>query len=200
MVKGADFLVDGSSALGRKLKISSLIIGLTIVAFGTSLPELFVNVISTLSGNSSVAIGNIIGANIADILLVLGIASIMLTLKIQESTLTKEIPFAFLAACVLFFIALKPILDSSSATISRVDGFIMLLFFAIYLYYVYDTIRKDKGTKERAEDETEKVENLHSNLKITAMIIGGIIMLYFGGRWVVEGAVSFAEIMGISDF
>ncbi|MFA6089283.1 MAG: hypothetical protein WC755_05440 [Candidatus Woesearchaeota archaeon] len=161
LVKGADFLVDGSSALAKKLGVPSLVVGLTIVAFGTSLPELIVNIVAALSGNSEIAIGNIVGSNISNILLILGISVIAMNLKIQESTLTKEIPFAFLSAFCLLLFSLKFYLDGGISGITKVDSIFLLIFFLIYVYYVYHVMKNDKGLKEQNIIEQDKIKDLH---------------------------------------
>ncbi|MGD9113875.1 MAG: hypothetical protein PVI77_16070, partial [Desulfobacterales bacterium] len=113
LIKGADFLVDGASSIARRLNISDLVIGLTVVAFGTSMPELFVNIIASFKGNTDIAIGNVIGSNIANVFLILGVSSIIYPLAVTKGTVWKEIPFSLLAAIVLFITANDQLLDSS---------------------------------------------------------------------------------------
>ena len=114
LVKGADWLVDGASSLAKRIGISDLSIGLTVVAFGTSMPELVVNVTSSLSGASDIAIGNVVGSNIANILLILGVCAIITNISVQTSTVWKEIPFALLASVVLFFMANDTLFDGQA--------------------------------------------------------------------------------------
>ncbi|MGV8152339.1 MAG: calcium/sodium antiporter [Candidatus Nanoarchaeia archaeon] len=197
LVKGADYLVSGSSSLAKKLKVPSLVIGLTIVAFGTSLPELVVNIISAIKGNGDIAFGNIVGSNIANILLILGISSIITHLKVQKSTTWKEIPFSLLAAFCLFVFAGVPLFDSLELnSIYRFEGIIFLLFFLIFLYYVFELARKNK--KEMSDQKLEIKSMSYS--KILVYILGGLVLLYFGGKWTVEGAIQLARLFGMSEY
>jgi len=199
LVKGANFLVDGSSSLAKKLKVPTLIIGLTIVAFGTSLPELLVNVFAAINGSTDVAFGNIIGSNIANILLVLGITAVICPIKVRRSTIWKEIPFALLAAVVLFIVSNYLLIDKIKiTTLTRVSGLVMLCFFGIFIYYAIELSKKNRSElkDKKLAKEIEKI----SNLKIFILIVLGLAGLYFGGNWVVDGAVFVAQKMGLSQF
>jgi len=135
LVKGADFLVDGSSSLAQRFRVPTLIIGLTIVAFGTSMPELVVNIIAAVNGSTDVAFGNIIGSNIANILLVLGVVAIIRPIKVKHSTIWKEIPFALLAVVVLFVLSNYVLIEGVDVLfLTRVGGILMLLFFSTMLW------------------------------------------------------------------
>jgi len=194
LMKSADWIVDSSSALAKKLGVSALIIGLTVVAFGTSLPELVVNVLAAFRGASEVSFGNIIGSNIANILLILGITALISNVKVKSSTIWKEIPFALLASFVLFLLTSKIFFESKSQFLTHIDGLILLSLFAMFLYYVYQMSRKEKKNIR----SIEKVEE--SNWKIGIMLILGLVGIYFGGRWVVEGAVFIAGQLGLSEY
>lgn len=197
LIKGADFLVEGSTELAKKVKISSLVIGLTIVAFGTSMPELVVNIIAALKNSTEVAFGNIIGSNIANILLVLGITSIIFPVKVERSTIWKEIPFALLAIVVLFIVSNHLLIDKINITsLTRVSGLIMLSFFTIFVFY---TVGLAKRSKKQISDKKLGVKKI-SNLKITIMIVLGVVGLYLGGKWTVEGAIFAARQLGLSEF
>ena len=138
LIKGAGLLVDGASSLARRLGVSALVIGLTIVAFGTSAPELIVNIFASIQGNTDIAIGNILGSNIANILLILGISAAIYPLAVKKGTVWKEIPLAFLAVIVLAFMANDVLIDrGASSALTRIDGLILLSFFIIFLYYVF---------------------------------------------------------------
>lgn len=193
LVKGANFLVKGSTSLAKKLGISSLITGLTIVAFGTSMPELIVSLISAFKGTSEIVFGNIIGSNISNILLVLGATAIIRNVKIKKTTVWKEIPFALLAVIVLFILSNKIFLGGSSPSmLGRIDGLILLLFFVIFIYYAFAIVKpskKDNKSKEKTP-----------YWKIFSMITLGIVGLYLGGKWAVEGAIFIAENLGLSQF
>ena len=130
LVKGADLLVDGSSSIAKRVGISDLVIGLTIVSLGTSAPELLVNIIASIKGNADIGIGNIIGSNISNIFLILGISAIIYPLKVKKTTTWKEIPLNFIAAIVLFLMANDVMIDKADASVlSRIDGLILMIFF-----------------------------------------------------------------------
>jgi len=206
LVKGADYLVEGSSTLAKKLGVSTLIIGLTIVAFGTSMPELVVNVIAALHGSTDVAFGNIIGSNIANILLVLGVVAIIKPIKVKHSTVWKEIPFALLAVVVLFVLSNYVLIENVNiTTLGRVSGLVLLLFFALFIYYAFSMAfsKKEKLNRQK-EKETNKNKDKNSQesnySKSLLLIILGLLGLYLGGKWVVEGAVYTAMQLGLSEF
>ncbi|OGH64558.1 MAG: sodium:proton exchanger [Candidatus Magasanikbacteria bacterium RIFCSPHIGHO2_01_FULL_41_23] len=192
LIKGADLLVDGSASIAKKLKISSIVIGLTIVAFGTSAPEFIVNIFASVQGNSEIAIGNILGSNIANILLILGISAIIYPITAKKNTVLKEIPLSLLAAVVLGFMANDMIIDGASFSgITRIDGFILLSFFIIFLYYTFGITKSDTDIVE------EKME-VFSYSKAVGFIILGLAGLVIGGKWIVDGAVKIAVFFNIS--
>lgn len=195
LIKGADYLVAGSSSLAKRLGVPSLVIGLTIVAFGTSMPELVVNVIAAIKGSGDIAFGNVIGSNIANILLILGITAIIIPLSFQRSTFYKEIPFSFLATLIVLIFVNTQFLDGLNLTkIFRFEGLILLSFFAIFLYYVASLSKK-----KNSEFSEEKIKD-RSLFLIIVMILGGLVALYFGGKWVVNGAVALATLFGLSEY
>jgi len=197
LIKGADYLIDGASSLAKRFGISSLVIGLTVIAFGTTLPELSVNIIAALENANEIAFGNIIGSNLSNILLVLGITASMYKIKIHYSTTWKEIPFSFLSILVLFILANKSTIEGSNVfQLTRIDGLILLLFFSIFIYYAFLIVRRSQ-----AETETKKTEIPKINVPLTwLMILGGSVALYIGGTWTVNGAVFIAEKLGLSEF
>jgi len=134
LIKGADFLVNGASAIARRFNVSDLAIGLTIVAFGTSTPELFVNIIASIKGNTDIAIGNVLGSNIANVFLILGVSSVVYPLTVTKGTVWKEIPFSLLAAALLAIMANDQLIDKrDSSALTRIDGLVLLSFFIIFL-------------------------------------------------------------------
>ncbi len=194
IIKGADFLVDGASSLAKKLHVSDLAIGLTIVAFGTSTPELVVNVISSLQGTTEIAIGNVLGSNIANILLILGIAAAIYPLKVTRGTVWKEIPFSLLAAIVLGILASDRIIDGQSfSAITRIDGLVLLAFFVIFLYYTFGIAKN--GVPGLSD---EKPDITRSTSKSLLWILLGFAGLIAGGKWVVDSAITIAQLFGIS--
>lgn len=197
LLKGAHYLVEGSSTLAAKFGISPLVIGLTVVAFGTSMPELTVNIVAALEGATDVAVGNVVGSNIANILLVLGIASLFSPLAVQHSTVWKEIPLAFLATLVLIIHAGRPILNQGGqSVIDRADGLVLILFFAIFLSYVAELVRKNRSEKLEESVDIER----HPVHIVVVMIIGGLAALVLGGKWVVDGAEAIAIAFGLSEY
>jgi len=192
LVKGADFLVDGSSSLAKKVGVSTLVIGLTIVAFGTSMPELVVNIAAALQGADDISIGNIIGSSIANILLILGISAVIFNLKVQQSTIWREIPLALLAALALLASYAKIYTDSVAPVLLRSEGILFLLFFVIFLIYVLTLAKNSKANNEAIKT--------FSNARTAVMIIGGLMALFVGGRWTVEGAIYVARAAGLSDY
>jgi cation:H+ antiporter len=197
LIKGADYLVDGSSSLGKRLGVSSLVIGLTIVTFGTTMPEFVVNVIAALEGASQIAFGNIIGSNICNILLVLGIAAIIYPISIESNTIWKQIPFALLAVIVLFIISNKYIINGIDIlNLNRADGLILMTFFALFIYYVIELALKSRAKLKKRDLKIERRSYTH----ILLLIIVGIISLYLGGRWTVNGAVYMASRLGLSQY
>lgn len=193
LIKGADLLVDGSASIAKKLKISSIVIGLTIVAFGTSAPEFIVNIFASVQGNSEIAIGNILGSNIANILLILGISAIIYPITAKKNTVLKEIPLSLLAIVVLGVMANDTIIDGALFSgITRIDGLILLAFFIIFLYYTF-------GITKTTDDIVEKDEiKIFSYKKAIFFIILGLASLMIGGKWIVDGAVKIAEFFNIS--
>ncbi|MFA5075992.1 MAG: calcium/sodium antiporter [Patescibacteria group bacterium] len=192
LIKGADLLVDGSASIAKKLKISSIVIGLTIVAFGTSAPEFIVNIFASMQGNTEIAIGNILGSNIANILLILGISAIIYPITAKKNTILKEIPLSLLAAIVLGLMANDLIIDGAGFSgITRIDGFILLSFFIIFLYYTFGITKLDK-------DIVEEDIKVFSHSKSVIFIIFGLAGLVIGGKWIVDGAVQIAEFFDIS--
>jgi cation:H+ antiporter len=189
LIKGADWLVDGGSALAGKYKISELAIGLTIVAFGTSMPELVVNVFAAYQSHSDIVFGNIIGSNLFNVFVILGITGLIAPIIVQSSTVWKEIPLSLLAVLILFFLS-NSIL-SENKILSRLDGMILLIFFCAFLYYVFQQLRNEKVSLRIKHKDLP-------NLKIWMFIIFGLVLLVAGGRLVVVNAVKIAGTLGIS--
>ncbi len=194
LVKGADLLVDGSSAIAVRFKVSNLVIGLTIVSFGTSLPELVVNLFASAGGNTDLAIANIIGSNIANILLILGVSALIAPLVVTKGTVWKEIPFSLLAVIVLGLLANDVLIDGRMASaITRADGFVFISFLAIFLYYVFGIAQNDRK-KDIGANEPDLVMS-----KSVTYVLLGLVGLILGGQWVVAGAIEIATVFGLSE-
>jgi cation:H+ antiporter len=194
LIFGADFLVSGSSSIAKKMGISNLAIGLTVVAFGTSMPELLVSVQSSLKGYNDAAFGNIIGSNNFNLLFILGLAGLIYPLVVQRNTIKYEVPLSLLAAGVLFLLVNdKMILGSEGNFLSRIDSLILLLFFGGFLLYIY---RSMKTTSDYEEDNSIKIYKTPIALLMT---FGGLIGLVYGADKVVENAVAIATTFGLSE-
>jgi len=193
LIKGADLLVNGASAIAKKLKVSDLVIGLTVVAFGTSMPELFVNIFASLSGNSAIAIGNILGSNIANILLILGVSAIIFPLKVTKGTVWKEIPMSLLAALLMGVMANDYLIDQiNNNALTRTDGLALIAFFIIFLYYTFGIAKNETNT------DSVSVNKNYSLFKSVWLILLGLAGLVIGGQWIVNGAIAIAGLLGVS--
>lgn len=195
LIKGAGWLVDGASSIAKRFGVSNLVIGLTIVAFGTSAPELATNIVSVLRGAMDIALGNIIGSNIANILLILGITAIIHPLVVQKSTTLKEIPLSFLAALVIGLMINDARIDGFGiSALSRIDGLILLCFFVIFMYYTFGIARQKNGSQ--AEEHTSASRSV---LMALLMVACGLAALVIGGRFTVDAAVWMARFLGASE-
>jgi cation:H+ antiporter len=193
LVKGADLFVDGASSIARHLNVSDLVIGLTVVAFGTSTPELVVNIIAGAEGNTDIAIGNVLGSNIANVFLILGISAIIHPLSVSKGTVWKEIPFSLLAAIVLAFLANDQLIDKGDGSaLLRSDGLVLLSFFVIFLYYSAHIAHKIDGLDVYAAPKS------YGLIKSLGLLIVGLAGLIIGGQWIVSGAVYLALKLGLS--
>ncbi|MBB6481342.1 calcium/sodium antiporter [Spirochaeta isovalerica] len=194
LISGAEFLVRSSSSLARRFGVSELVIGLTIVAFGTSAPELTVNLFSSLSGANSITLGNILGSNIFNILLILGISSLIYPLEVKKSTTWIEIPLCLLSGLVLLVLANDVFLDKGAANdVSRSDGFILLFFFMIFMAYTFHAMRDDSLQMQQIADAVE--------IKMTrtvSALLAGLFLLFAGGKLIVDNSVAIAEYFGVS--
>ena len=186
LTKGADWFVDGSSALAARLGIPQLVIGLTIVAMGTSAPEAAVSITSALKGNEGITVGNVVGSNIMNILLILGIASVIVPLAVQKSTRMIEIPY-MIAITILF-----GVLGYTGEMITRIEGGILWIAFLIYLGYLLWMAKK--GKEENEPDEKQK------SLPVQLLtILVGLVCIVLGSDFVVDGATEIAKVIGISE-
>ena len=183
LVRGADYFVDGASALAKRMHVPAIVIGLTVVAMGTSAPEASVSIVSALHGSNAIAIGNVIGSNIANILLILGIVSVMVVLRVQKQTLYYEIPFTIFITLLLY------IIGSYYGYISYSMAWVLLGLFALFLLYLFITSYKN-------HDFSEDIKS-YSIFKIVLYVVLGIIALILGGNLTVDSAVSIANYFGV---
>ena len=192
LIKGADIFVDGVSSIAGNFKISKMLIGLTIVAFGTSAPEFAVSVKSLISGNGDIVLGNVIGSNILNILLILGISSLFHFLNVKNNTVKKELPITLLIT-TLFAVLLSDHLFDSNITnaFTRSDGIVLLLFFLVFIYYLISMARNKID-----DDQNEKYMSMSKSIVYTIL---GLICIIVGSNFVVDSASSLAAIIGISE-
>lgn len=191
LIKGADFFVDGTVDIANKLKISKMLIGLTIVSFGTSAPEFAVSIKSMLIGSGDIVLGNVIGSNILNILLIVGCSAVIHSLVVKNNTVKKELPIVMLIT-VLFGVLLSDnLFDNVKNTFTRSDGIVLILFFAVFLYYLIKMARK----KEQIDEKENKI----SIGKAILLTIIGIVGIVLGSNFVVDNACNIAKIIGVSE-
>lgn len=192
LIYGAEYLVKGASSLASRLGVPALAIGLTIVAFGTSMPELTVNLYAALTGATDIAIGNIVGSNIANILLILGISAIITPLAVKSSTVWKEMPFALLGGLMLLFLGADALIsDTIPNMLTRGEGLVFIGVFVIFMYYVVGLARQNTVPSE------ENVQ-VYSTLWSSLFIVAGLVGLILGGKLLVDQAVFLAGLLGLS--
>lgn len=192
---GANILTDGAASVAKRFNISDLVIGLTIVAFGTSAPELVISVLSSLKGSAEMAIGNVVGSNIFNILMIIGCTALVMPMKVGEGTMSKEIPLVILSSFVLAAFANDVLLDGEEVNvISRIDGMVLLGFFLIFMRYTFAIARNGGET----QDESQEIK-LMPVWKSAVFILGGLVGLIGGGQLFVEGASGVARNLGVSE-
>lgn len=202
LIKGADFFVEGSSSVAKIMHIPSIIIGLTVVAFGTSMPELSVSLSASLQGANELAVGNVVGSNIFNVLVVLGVSAMIMPVKTNKEVLKKEFPFSILIAAVLFIVmggynVMKLANIESTFTLGRIGGAILLLLFT---YFMYSTVKDAlKARANYAASEEEEAYQVLSPLKSAIFIIGGAAGICLGGDMVVDMASIIGATFGMSD-
>ena len=194
LIKGADWLVEGASSVASNFKVSKLLIGLTIVAFGTGAPELAVSFSSLINGSTDILIGNVIGSNIINVLLLIGIAAVIHPIKVKKATVSKELPLLLLISTALIVLILDTNLAKAMTnTFSRADAIICLLFFGIFLYYLITLARKNKKEAKKVEKPKYKLG------KSFLFVILGLVGVVAGSQLVVNSASAIALAVGISE-
>ncbi|HEX5170805.1 MAG TPA: calcium/sodium antiporter [Cyclobacteriaceae bacterium] len=193
LIKGADFLVSGASSLAKKLDISNIAIGLTVVAFGTSTPELVVSVISSVEGKSDATFGNVIGSNNFNLLFILGVAGIICPLVVQRSTIKYEIPLSLIAPVVLYLLVNDHLRGGTINQLTRIDSLVLLFFFGLFLVYVFRTMKKANNV-----DPGEEIK-VYSTMLSIGFVMLGLAMLVGGGKLVVDNAIKIAVTFGLSE-
>ena len=192
LIVGAEAMVRGAASIAKKMSIPEIAVGLTVVALGTSAPELVVTVFAATGGQHTIVFGNIIGSNMANLLLILGVAGLVYPLSVQKSTVWREIPFLLLATLVVFLLVYDSWAgDGLANSLSRNDGLILLGLFAIFLTYTFGLFR--------VESPDQYDVKTYRNWISLLMMVGGLVALFFGGRLAVNGAVHIAKHLGISE-
>lgn len=203
LIKGADFFVEGSSSVAKRLKVPSIIIGLTVVAMGTSLPETAVSVTASLVHNNELAISNVVGSNIFNLMFVIGVCAIMTPVLVQKDTIVRDIPFSVICAVLLMGLGYLAIGDKQNMTLGRLDGILFLILFAGYIFFMIRTAMKARAEGKKVEIEgVEEIEDgelkLLSYPKSILFIIGGAAAIAFGGDLTVDAASRIAIDLGMS--
>lgn len=206
IIAGGNYLTDGASAVARHFKVSNLVIGLTVVAFGSSTPDFVVCLTSTLSDKSQLALGDVVGANIFDILLVVGVVALINPIHISKDMLWKDLPMMVLASMALFFCGDDKLLDGTADFISRTDGLMLLAFFIIFMAYTFEMARETRQPQPANGISTASAANNKASTKqpmkmwVAALCIaGGLAALVVGGNWIVNGASGIALKAGLSE-
>jgi cation:H+ antiporter len=192
LIKGGDWLVSGASSIARKYGISELVIGLTVVAFGTSAPELVVSVMAAVNRHPEIVLGNVIGSNNFNLFVILGITGIIAPLSVQLNTIRKEIPLSLGAAVLLLLLANEFFLNGQELSIGRWDAIVLLVCFVLFLFYVFKSMK-------RSEVEEEGGEAVMKTSLAVFAVLGGLAVLILGGRWVVNSAVDLARMFHVSE-
>jgi cation:H+ antiporter len=194
LIYGANILIDSASSLARRLNIPDIVIGLTIVAFGTSAPELIVNLFASFNKSPEMVMGNVVGSNLFNVLAILGVSALIYPLAVKKQTTWKEIPLSLLAALAIWFMANDILLDGATEmVVSRSEGFVLLLFFAIFLAY---NVSLAVAGNDVADDVPHKRYTIP---KAVFLLIGGMLLLVAGGRAIVFSAVELARMIGLSE-
>ena len=191
LIKGADFFVDGASGIAEHFKVSKMLIALTIVSFGTSAPELAVSIKSLLSGNGDIVLGNVIGSNILNILLILGVSSLFHSLTVKNNTVKKELPITLMITLAFSVLLLDSFFNGGQISLfTRSDGIVLLLFFSVFLYYLFSMMRN----KVNKDDDSKSI----SLRKAILLTIIGLLGVVFGSNFVVDSAAYIAKELGVT--
>lgn len=201
IIKGADHMTDGAASIARRFGISTLVIGMTIVAIGSSAPEFVVSAVASIQGNTDMAIGNVVGSNIFNILAIMGATALVVRVQTTESNIRNDVPFAVLSSLVVFFAAFDSLFTPGAENeISRSEGLLMLCIFLVFLSYTLAIARSSKnssGVTSDVEKQKEEVPEMPLRRSVLLVIIG-LCMLIVGGDWLVSGASGIATVLGVS--
>lgn len=197
ILAGANYMTDGAAALAKRMGMSDFMVGLTVVSMMTSAPELMVSITSAINASTSMAIGNIVGSNIFNILIIIGVCAMIRPIKVTDGIMVNEIPLVILSSVVLLTMGSAPLLDGAPMTLTRVDGILLLLFFIIFMRYTIGAAKKARNDDPTAEEGKKK--KTMPLWKALAALLGGLAGLVFGGDWFVDGASGLAKAIGWSE-
>ncbi len=194
IVKGADWLTDGAASVAHRFGVSSLVVGLTVVAFGTSAPEFVVSVMGALHGNADIALGNVVGSNIFNILAIIGLTALVRPIIVDRGNIRYDVPFIVLAAAVVFIITLDHVFDGSQTKdiVSRTDGLLLLCLMTVFLSYSLAIAKKSPDAADTADAADVSLR------KTLLLVVTGLVCLVVGGNWMVSGASGIATQAGVS--
>ena len=200
LIKGADFFVEGSSSVAKRLHVPSIIIGLTIVAMGTSLPETAVSVSASITGNNELAVSNAVGSNIFNLMVVIGVCAVLATVNVAKETIKRDIPFSLICAGLLMLLGIIGVGDKSGMTLGHLDGVILIIFFAGYVFYMIKIALKasKEGRKVEVEGGSDEEIKLVSFPVSILFIAGGAVAIAIGGDMTVDAASRIASELGMS--
>lgn len=198
ILAGANYLTDGASAIALRMGVSDLIVGLTVVAFGTSAPELIISVLSAARGSSELAVGNVVGSNIFNICIIIGVVAMVKPISVTRGIMNNEIPLVILSSAALLAIGCGPLLgDNGPAICTRTDAILLLLFFCVFMRYTFASAKN--GAPQPESDDSNTPEKSIGTLRAIIYVIGGLAALVWGGDRFVAGASSLAYAMGVSE-
>ena len=199
VVAGGNYLTDGATVIARKMHVSGLVIGLTVVAFGSSAPDLVVCLMSTIQNHSQLALGDVVGANIFDLLLVIGVVAVIRPVAITSDMQWKGLPMVVLSSAALFFCGDDKLFDGSpSDIIDRTDGLMLLLFFIIFMVYTFNISRQEQTSPENSQSKNTPVSSRQLIVAVVS-VVASLAALFFGGDWLVDGASGIARRAGLSE-
>lgn len=200
IIKGADWLTDGAAAVARRYGIPSIVVGLTIVAIGSSAPELVVSVVSALNGNVDIALGNVVGSNIFNILAIIGITAMMHPIEVDRRNVRYDVPFVVLSSVVLVIAAFDSLFmpEAQTDSISRTDGLLFLCLFVVFMYYSLSAVGQAPVEEKSKKDNIQQTGKAKKMLLSALQIVIGLSLLVLGGDWMVDGASGIATALGVS--
>lgn len=199
IIKGADWMTDGAAAVAKRYGISTMVIGMTIVAIGSSAPEFVVSALAAFDGNTDMAIGNVVGSNIFNILVIMGATAFVSPVSSSKGNIRYDLPFVILSSLAILFAAFDGIFTPGAVDeISRSEGMLMLCLFAVYIGYTLTIAKKPASENDNAERKDNSSSEVKPLWKCALLIVVGLVLLLFGGDWLVEGASGIAIALGVS--